>query len=122
MFGLFGKKPKLVKSEEEKRAAEMPVNKKVQFEPMAPAELEKELSADVRSVLKLAPVNYYATTDRYLLCTLYFEEDYSEVYMRFELRRDDLPVGKTGVYKIDRLLLRDILRKFGQNINIGENK
>lgn len=122
MFGLLGKKPKLVKSEEEKRAAEMPVNKKVQFEPMAPAELEKELSADVRSVLKLAPVNYYATKDRYLLCTLYFEEDYSEVYMRFELRRDDLPVGKTGVYKIDRLLLRDILRKFGQNINIGENK
>ena len=122
MFGLFGKKPKLVKSEEEKRAAEMPVNKKVQFEPMAPAELEKELSTDVRSVLKLAPVNYYATKDRYLLCTLYFEEDYSEVYMRFELRRDDLPVGKTGVYKIDRLLLRDILRKFGQNINIGENK
>lgn len=120
MFGLFGKKPKLVKSEEEKRAAEMPVNKKVQFEPMAPAELEKELAADVRSVLKLAPVNYYATKDRYLLCTLYFEEDYSEVYMRFELRRDDLPVGKTGVYKIDRVLLRDILRKFGQNINIGD--
>lgn len=120
MFGLFGKKPKLTKSAEEKRAEEMAVNKKVQFDPMAPAELEKELDADVRNVLKLSPVNYYATKNRYLLCTLYFGEDYSEVYMRFELRRDDLPAGKTKVYKIDRLLLRDILRRFGQNITFGE--
>ena len=92
----------------------------MQFEPMAPTELENELDADIRSVLKLSPVNYYATKDRYLLCTLYFEEDYSEVYMRFELRRDDLPSGKTKVYKIDRVLLRDILRKFGQNISFGD--
>lgn len=120
MFRLFGKKPKLTKSPEEKRAEEMAINKKVQFEPMAPAELEQMLDADVRSVLKLNPVNYYATKNRYLLCTLYFEEDYSEVYMRFELRRDDLPAGKTKVYRIDRLLLRDILRRFGQNINFGE--
>ena len=120
MFRLFGKKPKLTKSPEEKRAEEMAINKKVQFEPMAPAELEQMLDADVRSVLKLNPVNYYATKNRYLLCTLYFEEDYSEVYMRLELRRDDLPAGKTKVYRIDRLLLRDILRRFGQNINFGE--
>ena len=39
--------------------------------------------------------------------------------MRFELRRDDLPAGKTRLYSIDKVLLRDILRKFGQNIDIG---
>ena len=40
--------------------------------------------------------------------------------MRFELRVDDLPHGRTKMYQIDKVLMRDILRKFGQNINIGE--
>lgn len=118
MFGLFKKKIKIGKTEEEKRAEELPRNKKVQFEPMEIADVEKALTGDLREVLKMNPVNYYATKNRYLLCIFWFAEDYSEVYMRFELRRDDLPIGKSKMYKIDKVLLRDILRKFGQNISI----
>ena len=116
MFGLFKRKIKIGKTEEEKRAEALPRNKKVQFEPMEIAEVEKSLNADMREVLKMNPVNYYATKNRYLLCIFWYEEDYSEVYMRFELRKDDLPAGKSIMYKIDKMLLRDILRKFGQNI------
>ena len=116
MFGLFKRKIKIGKTEEEKRAEALPRNKKVQFEPMEIAEVEKSLNADMREVLKMNPVNYYATKNRYLLCIFWYEEDYSEVYMRFELRKDDLPAEKSKMYKIDKMLLRDILRKFGQNI------
>ena len=116
MFGLFKRKIKIGKTEEEKRAEALPRNKKVQFEPMEIAEVEKALNADMRDVLKMNPVNYCATNNRYLLCIFWYEEDYSEVYMRFELRKDDLPAGKSKMYKIDKMLLRDILRKFGQNI------
>ena len=116
MFGLFKRKIKIGKTEEEKRAEALPRNKKVQFEPMEIAEVKKALNADMRDVLKMNPVNYYATKNRYLLCIFWYEEDYSEVYMMFELRKDDLPAGKSKMYKIDKMLLRDILRKFGQNI------
>ena len=118
MFGLFKKKVKLGKTEEEKRAAALPMTKKVQFEPQAIDGVEQALAADIRGVLSFNPVNYYATKDRYLLCTFFYAEDYSEVYMQFEFRRDDLPVGKSRMYTIDKVLMRDILRKFGQNINI----
>lgn len=115
----FLRKKGIGKSEEEKRAESLDRTKKVQFEAMSPADAEKALDADIRAVLGFVPVNYYAEKNRYLLCTLYYEEDFSEVYMRFELRRDDLPAGKTRLYSIDKVLLRDILRKFGQNIDIG---
>ena len=78
------------------------------------------IDADIRAVLGFSPVNYYATKDRYLLCTFWYTDDLSEIYMRFELRVDDLPHGHTKMYQIDKVLMRDILRKFGQNINIGE--
>lgn len=104
MFGLF--KKKILKTEEEKRAESLPRTKKVQFEPMKVAEAEQLLDADIRAVLGFSPVNYYATKDRYLLCTFWYT--------------DDLPHGHTKMYQIDKVLMRDILRKFGQNINIGE--
>ena len=118
MFGLF--KKKILNTEEEKRAESLPRTKKVQFEPMKVAETEQLLDADIRAVLGFSPVNYYATKDRYLLCTFWYTDDLSEIYMRFELRVDDLPHGHTKMYQIDKVLMRDILRKFGQNINIGE--
>ena len=57
MFGLFKRKIKIGKTEEEKRAEALPRNKKVQFEPMEIAEVEKSLNADMREVLKMNPVN-----------------------------------------------------------------
>lgn len=118
MFG-FLKKAKIGKTEEEKRAESLPMTKKVQFEPQSLAETEQQLDGDIRAVLGFKPVNYYATKNRYLLCTFWYAEDLSEIYMRFELRVDDLPHGHTKMYPIDKVLMRDILRKFGQNINIG---
>lgn len=122
MFGLFGKRVKIGKTEEEKRAEELPMSKKVQFEPLDISEVEKALDEDLRRVLEFSPVNYYATKNRYLLCIFKYKEDYSEIYMRFEFRRDDLPTGKSRIFAIDKVLMRDILRKFGQNIDIGESR
>ena len=120
MFGLFRKKA--AKSPEEQRAELMPRTKKVQFMPIKIPEAEALLETDIRAVLDFTPVNYYATKNSYLLCTFYYEDDYSEIYMRFDYRVDDLSRAKSRIYAIDKLLMRDILRKFGVNINIGENK
>jgi len=117
MFGLFGKK-RLGKTDEEKRADALPKTKKVQFEPMSIAEAEQLMASDLRAVLGFSPVNYYATKNKYLLCTFYYAEDYSEILIRFELRVDDLPRGHSRFYQIDKYLMRDILRKFGQNLAI----
>lgn len=119
MFGFF-KKAKILKTEEEKQAEQMPLTKKVQFEPMSISEAEQLLDNDLRSALSFVPVNYYATKNKYLLCTFYYREDYSEIFMRFELRVDDFPKAHSKIYPIEKTLMRDILRKFGQNINIGE--
>ncbi len=113
MFGLFKKN---IRSEEDKRAEALPLIKKVQFEAVPLKQVEAFMDGDLRSVLTYTPVNYYATKDKYLLCIFYYNEDYSEIYMRFEYRADDIPRGKTKLWSIDKDLMRDILRKFGQNI------
>lgn len=115
MFGLF-KKSKTGKSEEEKRAEALEYTKKVQFETVPLDRVEAELSENLRTVLQYTPVNYYATKDSYLLCIFYYNEGYTEIYMRFEYRVNDYPKGKTRLFTLDRELMRDILRKFGQNI------
>lgn len=113
MFGLFKKG---MKSEEEKRAESLPLTKKVQFDPVPLDRVEALLNSDLRSILDFTPVNYYATKDSYLLCIFYYAEDYGEIYLRLEYRTNDLPKGKTRIYSLDKDLMRDILRKFGQNI------
>lgn len=118
MFRLFGKNKKLGKSEEERRAELLPRTKKVQFEPMKIPEAEALLDSDIRSVLDFIPVNYYATKNSYMLCAFYYAEDYSEIYMQFEYRVDDICRGKSRLYTVDKTLMRDILRKFGVTINI----
>lgn len=113
MFGLFKKEKK---SEDELRAEALPLTKKVQFDPLPLEQVERALNADLRAVLSYSPVNYYATKDSYLLCVFYYSEDYSEIYMQMEYRENDKLKGKTRLYKLDRELMRDILRKLGQNI------
>ena len=113
MFGLFKKN---TRSEEEKHAERLPLTKKVQFEALPLKQVESAMDADPRAAVDFVPVNYYAVKEKYLLCIFYYNEDYSEIYLRFEYRVDDLPRGKTGLWKIDKDLMRDILRKFGQNI------
>ena len=113
MFG-FLKREK--KSEEEKHAERLPMTKKVQFETVPLDSVKEKLDGDIRSVLELKPVNYYATKDSYLLCIFYYAEDYSEIYMKLEYHVDDAAKGKTKLYTLDKELMRDILRKFGLNI------
>ena len=113
MFGLFRKN---TRSEEEKHAESLPLTKKVQFEALPLKQVESAMDVDLRTAVDFVPVNYYATKDKYLLCIFYYNEDYSEIYLRFEYRVDDLPRGRTKLWTIDKDLMRDILRKFGQNI------
>lgn len=113
MFGLFKKEKK---SDEELRAESLPLTKKVQFDPLPLEQVERALNADLRAVLSYSPVNYYATKDSYLLCVFYYSEDHGDIYMRMEFCENDKFKGKTRLYKLDRELMRDILRKFGQNI------
>lgn len=113
MFRLFKKN---TRSGEDKRAESLPLTKKVQFEALPLKQVESEMDGDLRAAVGYVPVNYYATKDKYLLCIFYYNEDYSEIHMRFEYHVDDLPRGKTKLWTIDKELMRDILRKFGQNI------
>lgn len=113
MFGLFKKS---TSSEADRHAESLPLTKKVQFEAVPLKHVELEMDNDPRQVLNYTPVNYYATKEKYLLCIFYYKEDYSEIFIRFEYRVDDLPRGKTKLWSIDKNLMRDILRKFGQNI------
>lgn len=117
MFG-FLKKGKKGLSEEEKYAYSLPRNKKVQFEPLPTERIENELNTDVKAILSYKPANYYASKENYLLCVFYFTEDYGEVYMQLENHINDEIKGKTKMWKIDKVLFRDILRKFGQQIQI----
>lgn len=113
---MFGFKKKSPKSEEEMRAESLPKTKKVQFNAIPIEKATQALNNDIRSILELVPVNYYATKNSYLLCVFYYNEDYSEIYLNLEYRVDDLPKGKTPFYKTDKELMRSVLRKFGQNI------
>lgn len=113
MFGFF---KKTVKSEEEKRAESLPRTKKVQFDPIPIERVEQRLGEDIRAILEFTPANYYAMKDSYLLCVFYFNEDYSEIYLQLEYCVDDQTKSKTRVFALDKELMRDILRKFGQNI------
>ena len=114
MFGFFKKAPV---SEEEKRAESLPRTKKVEFVDALPISgVENELDRDIRTVVGYTPVNYYDTKDSSLMCIFYYSEDYSEIYMRFQHIVYDTPKEKSKLWKIDKELMRDILRKFGQNI------
>ena len=113
MFGFF-KKPKV--SEEEKRAAVLPLSKKVQFEAKPVNDVQSELDSDIRAVLNYVPVNYYASKERYLLCVFRYNEELSEIFMQIEYCVKDQTKEKTRFWKINKELFRDIMRKFGQNI------
>ena len=112
----FKKKEKEVPSDEKKAAKSMPRTKKVQFMPVKLSELTEQLNADMNALTTLEPVNYYASKDKYVQCTFYFAEDYSEVYFNCELYENDFLRGSTPYYKADCELMRRTVIKFGQRI------
>lgn len=113
MFPFFKGKQK---SEENKRALTLPNTKKVQFVAKPISEIQKSIDENIRAILDLEPVNYYASKEKYLLCILHYNDDYSEIFMELEYCVNDVAKEKSRLWNIDCGLMRDILRKFGQNI------
>lgn len=113
---LFGKKTK----EEEKgpamEAKLLPNSKKVQFCYIKLKDLERQLTENIETVLSLEPVNYYAEKNRFLQCVFFFNEDYSDIIMRFELFENDRKTFGGEYRRISKELYSRILLKFGQRI------
>lgn len=107
---------KIFKTAEQKLAEALPKTKKVQYVPMDIAELRAMLDADINALIPLEPVNYYASKDKFLQCTFYYNEDYSQVYFVVEMYEYDRPVSSTAYYKADYELMKRALRRFGQQI------
>lgn len=112
MFGFF-KSKSLLKSEMQKRAEALEKTKKVQLEPQKLSEVENKLDNDIRSMLEYSPVNYYATKNRFMQCTFYYDRSYEEIYMRLETYVMDSCTERGSFRKIDYELMKLILRKFG---------
>lgn len=111
---LFHKK--IFKTAEQKLAEALPKTKKVQYVPMDILELRAMLDADINALIPLEPVNYYASKDKFLQCTFYYNDDYSQVYFVVEMYEYDRPVSSTAYYKADYELMKRALRRFGQQI------
>lgn len=107
---------KIFKTAEQKAAEGQPRTKKVQYVPMDIVELRAMLDADINALIPLEPVNYYASKDKFLQCTFYYNDDYSTVYFVVELYEYDRPVSSTAYYKADYELMKKALRRFGQQI------
>jgi hypothetical protein len=114
MFGFLKKNKVPAEPPLAKKAKTMPYSKKVQFCYLKPAELTAQLDEDINSVLTLTPVNYYAEKNRYYQCVFYYNDDYSEILMNFELYENDIKKSSTAFYSIDMELYSKILLKFGQ--------
>lgn len=94
----------------------MPRTKKVQFLPVGIKDVIVMLGEDLNNLTKLEPVNYYASKEKFLQCTFFYQEDYSEVYFVVEYYESDFPRSSTPYYKADYELMRKTVLKFGQRI------
>ena len=112
---LFFKK-KIFKSEEQKAAEALPKTKKVLYVTVDLKELKQKLDENKEELLKLEPVNYYASKDTFLQCTFYYNQDYSTVYFNVEYFSGDVATLTTPYYKADYELMKMALRYFGQQI------
>ena len=119
----FKKKSKDVSETEraiKKAALALPRRKTVQFEPdkMNAAELDEMLRNDMSGTLLKAfpPANYYKNKKSWLECEIYFDDEYTTVYIRLVTYVNERPTGSTDFYKLEYELLRSLLRRFGQQI------
>jgi hypothetical protein len=109
-----------------KEALALPRRKTVQFEPekMNISELDEMMKSDLHSTLLKAfpPANYYKNKRSWLECELYFNDDYTVIYTRLVTHVNERTTGSTDFYRLDYELLRSLLRRFGQNISIDNDK
>ncbi len=117
---MFFKKKQPTEKPLAKRTKALPFAKKVQFCFVKQGELKSMLEADIKSVLSLAPVNYYAEKNRYLLCVLYRDENYTEIILNFEGYENDRKTFSTDYYEINKELYAAVLMKFGQKVSFPE--
>lgn len=115
-MGLFSKKP--ARSEEQEAAEALGHCKKVLFEPQNLIEIEAYLAVSTKEILNLEPKNYYATTNMYLSCNLFYNDDYSELYMQVQMIKNEKVTGEGQYRKITFDLFKAILGKFGQRVQI----
>ncbi len=113
---MFFRKNKIFKSDEQKAAEALPKTKKVQYVTADLKELKAKLDENHEELLKLEPVNYYASKDTFLQCTFYYNEDYSSVYFNVEYFAGDRAMLTTPFYKSDYALMKKALRYFGVQI------
>ena len=119
---MFFKKNKKIDFSEDfaaKLAKTLPHIKKVQFCYVKPKELENMLDNDISSVLTLQPVNYYAEKSRFWQCVFYFDDEYNNIVMRFELYENDRKSFGGRYRKIKSEIYDKILMKFGQRAGIA---
>lgn len=109
-------KKKIFKSAEQKEAESLPKTKKVQYVTVDLKELTEKLSENQEELLKLEPVNYYASKDTFLQCTFFYNEDYSTVYFVVEYFAGDRATLTSPFYKSDYALMKKALRYFGVQI------
>lgn len=111
MFGLFKKKA----SEEsalEKHLRDLKL-RKLSYVDTDFDEFTRLMRLDVKSWLKLKPVNYYATKREYIMGSVYTTPDYSENYVSFERYEQERRTHKSDIYKVDYELLSKALAKVG---------
>lgn len=114
----FRKKSTVTEDSTSKLAKTLPRTKKVQFCYLKPQELEKSLDEDITAVLTLEPVNYYAEKSRFWQCVFFFDDEYNNIVMRFELYENDRKTYGGKYRKIGKELYAKILLKFGQKLSV----
>ena len=117
----FFKKPKETPEKLlKKQVFSLARRKTVQFEPekVNIAELDAMLQTDLQTTLTktLPPANYYRDKKSWLDCELFFDDEYTTVFVRLVVYANDKPIGATDFYKLDYDLLKALLRRFGQYI------
>ncbi len=80
-------------------------------------ELIDRVQADPHAVLSLAPVNYYAVKNQYIMAHVYSSEDCSENYIKFQRFDYERKTDESGLLPLDSETLKKALAKVGIIIN-----
>ncbi|MGN0665773.1 MAG: hypothetical protein ACI4KF_04530 [Huintestinicola sp.] len=112
-FDLFRpKKSGGVTAEMKKKLASLR-EKRVNYVYMPLDELDSAVSADIRFLTGLAPVNYYALKDEYIEAVFYSDSTHDENYVIFRSVKNDVPTAATGVYPVPKDVLRKAFSRLG---------
>lgn len=80
--------------------------------------LAESVKTDISAIMRLKPVNYYATKTKYIMAKIYTNEDYSENYIQLFRYENEHKSGESDIFPIDKELLSRFLAKVGIIINV----